>query len=137
MAVEITGRFLQELEMQSGTSSRTGNPWHKRQWVFETEINSQYPKKLMVQCFGDRSDSFKFEPNKDYRLRCDVESREFNGRWFTDVNVFAADPIEGGMGTPAPAPAFGAAPAAPAPAFGAAPAAPFEPAGDNSDDLPF
>lgn len=90
--MDITGRIIQILEEQSGISARTGNPWKKKEWVLETF--DQFPKKVKVQCFGDRADSINLEMNKDYILSIDIESREYNGRWYTDVNVFRAQEMQ-------------------------------------------
>lgn len=148
--MEIDGRVILDLPLQSGTS-KAGNPWKKKEWVIETF--GQYPKKVKVQAFGDRVDSLQIEMGKDYRLGIDIESREFNGRWYTDVSVFSAREIQqdnATYGQPGYAPQGQPAQpvyAAPAqPGFGApaqpgfvAPAAPaFDPAPGNADeDLPF
>lgn len=143
--MEFEGKVIFDLPMQEGIS-RANNPWKKKEWVAETF--GQYPRKVKFHIFGEeRITRIPLELGKSYRFQVDVESREFNGRWYTDVNCFGATEIAGpsygtesqpGFGaSPAPAaPAqpFGAAPAQP---FGAAPAQPFAPAGEPSDDLPF
>ncbi|MDE5743017.1 MAG: DUF3127 domain-containing protein, partial [Bacteroidales bacterium] len=69
----------------------------------------------------------------------ELESREFNGRWYTDVRAWRIQEATMGgapMGMPAAAPAAQPAPAASniaAPNF----PAPETPAGDSNDDLPF
>lgn len=145
MALEIEGRITHDLPLVEGVSSR-GNNWKKKEWVMElTNGNTNFPKSVMFTCFGDRADQLKFEVGKSYVVSIDVESHEYNGRWFTNVNAWAAREA----GTPAPA--VGIQPAAPAaapaqPAF-QQPAAPAAPglaapgsdfaAGDATDDLPF
>ena len=146
--MEIEGRVILDLPMESGTS-KAGNPWRKKQWVMEQFSNTGFPRKVMFQAFGQKIDNVHVELGKCYAVSIDVESREYNGRWYTDVNAYAAREIEGptmtapgagggynygGAAPAAPAAApFGAAPAAPA--FGAAPAAApvfgAAPAGDN------
>lgn len=76
-----------DLPMQTGTS-KAGNPWKKKEWVLETF--GAYPRKVKFHIFGDRADTIHFELGKDYTVSFDLESREFNGRWYTDVSVFAA-----------------------------------------------
>ncbi|MBD5228046.1 MAG: DUF3127 domain-containing protein [Bacteroidales bacterium] len=139
MATEIEGKIIQELPMQSGVS-KAGREWKKREWVLETFGN--YPRKVKFHIFGDRADQFNIVVGNNYRLQVDIESREFNGRWYTDVSAYNVVPADA---APAPqyqqaAPQYGAAPAPAAPAgFGApAPAAdPFAPTGAPTDDLPF
>lgn len=144
--MEINGKIIQFIGEQSGTS-KAGNPWKKKEWVLETF--GTYPRKVKFHIFGDRSDAINFEVGKDYTLSFDLESREFNGRWYTDVSVFAARDYvpEGNYPNAAPQQAYApqggfqqpAAPAAPAaPAFGAAPQPSFTSAPGNADeDLPF
>lgn len=144
--MEIEGTIVFDLPLQEGVS-KAGKPWKKKEWVLETP--GMYPRKVKFHVFGDRVDQMRFELGKSYVCQCDVESREFNGRWYTDVSVYSAR--ESGMETPqqaapaqnqsfgAPAGGFGAQAggfgAAPAPA---APAAdPFAGGDNNTDDLPF
>lgn len=91
--MDFEARVIQFLGETTGTS-KAGNPWKKKEWVVETFGN--YPKKVKIQCFGDRSDLINLEPGRDYVLSVDLESREFNGRWYTDVSVFrVADYVSG------------------------------------------
>lgn len=92
--MEIEGKIIQELPMQSGVS-KAGNPWKKREWVLETF--GSYPRKVKFHVFGDRGDTMNIEVGNSYTLSFDLESREFNGRWYTDVSVYQARP----MGMPA------------------------------------
>lgn len=138
--MELEGTIVQYIGRQQGTS-KAGREWKKDEYVLETP--GTYPRKVKFHVFGDKADQMRFEMGKAYRLQVDLESREFNGRWYTDVNCFSAQeagaqapgamevPPMGGM--PADA-AFGAAPGMSAPS-----ASPFgAPAGqDSTDDLPF
>lgn len=85
--MDFEGKVIQFLGEVTGTS-KAGNPWKKKEWVVETF--GPYPKKVKIQCFGDRSDNMLLEPGHDYVLSVDLESHEFNGRWYTDVSVFRA-----------------------------------------------
>lgn len=140
--MEIEGRIIMDLPLQSGTS-KAGNPWKKKEWVLETF--GTYPRKVKFHVFGDRVDNIRLETGRDYVLSFDLESREFNGRWYTDVNVYAARdyvgqnqaPVapQGGYGQPQaayqqPAPQFGAPAMGEAPSFTSAPA-------NADEDLPF
>lgn len=85
--MEIEGKIINYLGEQSGTS-KAGNLWKKKEYVLETFGN--YPRKVKFHIFGDKSDTIVLEPGKDYVLSFDIESREFNGRWYTDISVFGA-----------------------------------------------
>lgn len=140
--MDFEGKVIQYLGETTGTS-KAGNSWKKKEWVVETF--GQYPKKVKVQCFGDRSDTLNLEPGRDYILSVDLESREFNGRWYTDVSVFRVQEyhnqqpqLQPGQQTgfsAQPAPGYGN------PSYGNAPYTdnqPFSPSADeNDEDLPF
>ena len=83
-------KVIQYIGETTGTS-KAGNPWKKKEWVVETF--GQYPRKVKIQCFGDRSDTINLEVGKDYNIFVDLESREFNGRWYTDVSVYRVEPF--------------------------------------------
>lgn len=88
MAVEIQARCVNSLPEEGGTS-KAGNPWRKKTWIVET-LDAQYPKQIALTCMGERIDRLNLQNGKSYILSCDIASREFNGRWYTDVSVFAA-----------------------------------------------
>lgn len=137
--MEIEGKIIMDLPEEGGTS-KAGNPWRKKGWVLETF--GQYPRKVKFDLFGERIDSVRIEPGKTYRVSVDVESREYNGRWYTDLRAYAAQesgaPAPTGY-TPAPAAAPAAPQAAPADPFAAAPQTGSDPFGSSNetDDLPF
>ena len=135
--MDIKGKIIQKLELQSGTS-KAGNAWKKQEYVLET-LDS-YPRKVKFDFFGDRADQYPLEVGDVITLSYDIESREFNGRWYTDIRGFKAvkeDP--NAVGAPAPYPPAGE----PAPAPGDDGMAPPPPAdntfeqGPAGDDLPF
>lgn len=129
--MEIEGTIVQVLGRQEGIS-KAGKPWKKDEYVLETA--GTYPRKVKFTIFGDKCNDLRCEPGKTYVFSFDLESREFNGRWYTDVNVFAVREI-GAQGNTMPQQQdlmVGEAhqPTYSAPSFEA-------PAVDASDDLPF
>ena len=86
--MDFPGKVIQFIGETSGVS-KAGKPWKKKEWVVETF--NQYPKKVKLQCFGDRSDQMNLEPGRDYTFHVDLESREFQGRWYTDVSVYRVE----------------------------------------------
>ena len=106
------------------------------------ETFDSYPKKVKFDFFGDRADQYPLEVGDVITLSYDIESREFNGRWYTDIRGFKAMKEDPSMaGAPAPYPP---APGAPAPTPDAGMGAPAPAPMDNTfdqggagDDLPF
>lgn len=144
--MEVTGKIIVALPEVGGTSQK-GNVWKKREYVLETQ--ETYPRKVFFNFFGDRVDQFPLQVGQVVKISFDIDSREYNGRWYVECRAWKAeDANAAGMGVPTPAPAFGA-PAAPQygpatqmPQGYATPAAvPAPPAPDlapnPTDDLPF
>ena len=140
--MDIVGKIIQVLPLQSGTSSRTGNAWQLQSYVLETQ--EQYPRKVCFEIFGE--ERIKNNPcNIDdlVTVSFDIESREFNGRWYTSIRAWRVqqgDMTSAQPATAAPQPAE--APAAPQAATAQpAPAANTQvfdaSADDESGDLPF
>ena len=89
--MEREGKIIQDLPEQGGVS-KAGNNWRKKEWVLET--GGQYPRIVKFDFFGDRVDNNKLEVGKRYVISFDLESREFNGRWYTDVRAYASRPAD-------------------------------------------
>lgn len=134
--MDFTAKLVQINEPVTGEGKN--GQWKRQEFIFETE--SQYPRKICVSVWGDRGiqDPNIMQIGNVLNVAFDLESREFNGRWYTDVRPWR---ITLPAAAPAPQTAYQAAPAAPAPAAAAAPVTPefpTAPAGGNDvDDLPF
>lgn len=58
------------------------------------ETDGQYPKKICISIWGDKIEEKKLIPGNRLKIDFDVESREYNGRWYTDVKAWRVD-VEG------------------------------------------
>jgi hypothetical protein len=133
--MEIIGKVVRLGALIEGTSAR--GPWRKQDLIIETE--EQFPKTVCLTCWSNQIDEIqKFAPGQTIKAQIDLSSREFNGKWYTDVRVWRFEPV-GVTAAPAAAPAQ----PAPQPAMHQTPppAAPtqefYPPAEDSVDDLPF
>lgn len=81
--MDITGKIVQVLPEKSGQSAR--GPWRKQEYILETGGN--YPKKICFMVWGDRIDEFGIREGQELKVGVDLESREYNGRWYTDVRA--------------------------------------------------
>ncbi|MGH2643193.1 MAG: DUF3127 domain-containing protein [Chitinophagaceae bacterium] len=89
MALEITGKVVKVLPEQSGTS-KTGNAWKKGGFIIETESN--FPKKICFTAWGDLSSQVNsLKEGQNLKVSFDVESREFNDKWYTDLKAWKID----------------------------------------------
>jgi hypothetical protein len=95
--MEITGKLYQKLAEQSGTSAR--GEWRKQDFIIETE--EQYPKKVCISNWNNKVDLDSVAEGTTVTASINIESREFNGRWYTDVKVWRMS-VNGQGGTPPP-----------------------------------
>ena len=117
MDLKVTGRVVEILEEQSG-EGRNG-PWRKQEFILETE--GTYPSKICLVQWGDDIEKFAVTEGEKLSAHIDIRSREYNGRWYTDVKAWRVE-REPEAGTAAPSP-------------GTPPDLDVPPPGD--DDLPF
>lgn len=141
------------LPLVTGTSAR--GEWKKQDVVFD--LPGEFNRKLCVGFWNDRApEAAALRPGDRVALSVNVESREYNGRWYTearawrmtrlDPNAQAAaaggyPPYDAAPGQPAAAPNYGGQAAA-SNYGGQQAAAPAVPAAaptsaDEVDDLPF
>ncbi|MCQ2142822.1 MAG: DUF3127 domain-containing protein [Bacteroidales bacterium] len=158
MALELECKIVRLLPETRGTSAR--GAWAKQEFIVEYQ-DGKFPTQVVFNVWGEEAvaDLQKFKVGDQVKASLRPSSREFNGRWYTDIRVWRlehvwadqqpAAPAYAAPAAPAPAaaPAYGAPAAAPAPSWdsvpaGFAPAAPAPTAFDDfgtpaDDDLPF
>ena len=85
--MEITGKIIQVLPEQGGVSKTSGKEWRLQSYVLETQ--EKYPKKVHFEIFGDdRIKSNQCNIDDMVTVSFDIESREFNGRWYTSIRAW-------------------------------------------------
>lgn len=83
------------LDKQTFTSSRTGNVYEKFFFVGKTQ--AQYPKTVAFSVMGkDKFEKLGIVVGNTYNISFDVESREWNGKYFTDITAWKAVCVDGG-----------------------------------------
>lgn len=105
MKNEVTGRITQVLPLERGTGQR--GEWLSAKVVIEYE-SGRYNSTLCLECRNNRAEEFsKLRAGQKGIFYYDVTSREYNGKWYHNVNCFDWK-IEGAAApTPAPDPATG------------------------------
>lgn len=81
---------IRSLGVQSGTS-KAGNPWEKASIVVETQ--GQYPKKIALSNMKRAQEFAALPIGSMYKFGIDIESREFNGRFYTDVSAYSWEQV--------------------------------------------
>ena len=82
--MEIIGKIIECLPLKSGQSSN--GEWRKQEYILETD--GQYPKKICFMAWGDKIEQFALKQGETVDVSVDLESREYNGRWYTDVKAW-------------------------------------------------
>ncbi len=133
--MELTGKIIAVLPERGGIS-KAGNEWKIQEFVLETM--EQYPRKMMFNVFGaDRLAQFNIQLGEVLTVSFDIDSREYNGRWYNDIRAWKVDrnaataPVAGAPVPPATASNEAVPPVANP--F----SAPQTNASNEADDLPF
>lgn len=83
---EISGHLVSRLEKVEGQSQK--GPWVKQEFVIET-LDKDYPKKISLTAWGETTNALKgLKKNDILKLSFSAESREHNGRWYTELRAF-------------------------------------------------
>lgn len=91
MSMDVRGRLIQVLPLQSGIS-KSGNGWSKQEFVIETE--EQFPKKVCLSVFGDKVSLLNgLSTGDQIDISFNLESREFNGKWYSNINAWKINPV--------------------------------------------
>lgn len=85
--MEISGKIIAVLAPTSGQGKN--GVWRSQDYVLET--SDQYPKKVCFNLFGDKIDKFPLAVGDAVNVSFDIESREYNGRWYTSIRAWKVD----------------------------------------------
>ena len=112
--MELKGKVIQLLPLQSGMGKK--GQWKKQEFIVETQ--TQYPKKVCLSVWGDKVDQYNISVGDLVNVAVDLESREYNGKWYTEARAWKVDKSSAGAPSPDQEPPFPESPA-------------------SEDDLPF
>lgn len=97
---EITGKIIQILDPESGEGKN--GTWKKQGFIFET--GGEYPRKVCILNWGDKVSPDILKVGNELNVSVNIESREFNNRWYTDVKMWKAEIVGGATSNNAPPP---------------------------------
>lgn len=88
--MEIIGNLLMMLPMQGGVSQQSGNQWQKATFIIgqsPNNPNNLNPRKVCITTMNANviASLQQFPVGTPLKVAVIVESREYNGRWYTDV----------------------------------------------------
>lgn len=82
--MQLTAKLTQLLPIQTGTGKN--GEWKKQDIIVETE--GQYPRKICVSIWGDKINEGHLQIGNELKIDFDIESRDYNGRWYTDIKAW-------------------------------------------------
>ena len=83
--MEFEGVVWRVLPQIKGTSAR--GEWVKQEVVFE--LPGEFNRKICVGFWGDKAqEAAMLKPGETIAVSANVESREYNGRWYTEVRAW-------------------------------------------------
>lgn len=88
--MQITGTIVKVLPVQTGTSAK--GEWRKANYVLE--YGDKIKKNMSFSVFG--SDQDVLQEGYSVNIDFDVESREYQGKWYTDAKAWKINVLERG-----------------------------------------
>jgi hypothetical protein len=85
--MEIEGKVLQLLPVQNINTQK--GPLKKLEFVIE--IEAKFPKKVCFSLWNDKVDLFNAKPGDIIKVFFDLESREYNGKWYTEAKAWKVE----------------------------------------------
>lgn len=86
MALDLIGKIIQIMP-ETGGQSKAGKAWVKQEFVLETQ--ETYPKKVCLSVMGEKVQELKkFKTGDEVKVYINIESREYNGKWYTDARAW-------------------------------------------------
>ncbi|MFI3304983.1 MAG: DUF3127 domain-containing protein [Rikenellaceae bacterium] len=131
--MDFTGTVYKIMPEIKGTSAR--GDWQRQEVIFEM-MDGQYARKVAVTFFNKPTEVTGLVMGMSYNVSFNIESREYNDRWYTDVRAWRVMPADAAAPAAQPAAPTYAAPAA-QPAAQPVTASTMQSADDEVDDLPF
>ena len=109
MALELEGRIVRKLNVQSGTSAR--GAWSKQEFIFEYQ-EGNFPSQVCFNVWGEDKvrELEKYQVGDKVKVSFNLSAREYNGRWYNDIRAWRIEPA-------VPAPVSATAPVMEDPGF--------------------
>ncbi len=95
--MQLIAKLVQMQPLQTGEGKN--GPWKKQDIIVETD--GTYPKKVCIAIWGDKINTSALQIGTTLDIQFDVESREYNSKWYTECKAWKVD-VSGGGSTTAP-----------------------------------
>ena len=89
--MEFEGKVIEILPAVTGQSAR--GTWERQTVVFE-QPQKQYGKEIAVTFMNKAQEVASLRVGETYTVSFDIESRNYQGRWYTDVRAWRVQPMQ-------------------------------------------
>lgn len=96
--MDVKGKII--LTMPLVTGEGKNGQWRKQEFLIET--GDQYPKKVLFSLMGAKIDQNPVNVGQEVIVSFDAESREYNGRYYTNLNAWKVTPANANNGGAVP-----------------------------------
>jgi len=87
--MEIKGKLVKVLPAQTG-QGRNGE-WKRQEFILE--LDGAFPRKVCISTWGDKVNVETLTEGTILNVSFDVESREFNGKWYTNLTAWKVETV--------------------------------------------
>ena len=85
--MNVIGKLIKKLERETGVS-KVGKTWEKQSILVEQNV--EWNKEVVITFFGDKIKSIRdVEEGSDVDVSVNLSSREFNGKYFHNIDGWA------------------------------------------------
>ena len=96
--MEIIGKLVKVLDLESGVS-KSGKGWQKQSVVIDN--GDEFNNLIAVSAFGDKVDKLnRLELGMDVSILCNVYSREYQGKYYHNIDGYHFTDQSGSQGDP-------------------------------------
>ena len=91
MALELEGRIARKLNIQSGATAR--GPWQKQEFILEYQ-EGNFPTQVCMYVWGEDKvkELARYQVGDKVKVSFNLSSREYNGRWYSDIRAWRIEP---------------------------------------------
>ncbi len=89
--MEVKGKLIQKVGERNGVA-QNGTEWRRADFL--VEVPGRWVTKVMFSVKGDLITRFESLIGKDVEVSFDISAREYNGRWFNNVEAWGIMEIQ-------------------------------------------
>lgn len=99
MDIQLIGTIVRVFPLASGVK-RDGGEWQKQEYLLSVE-GDNFPKNVCFQVFGEEKiKELGLQENERVRVHLEIQSREYNGRYYTHIDCWRVDRNNDAQPTP-------------------------------------